>query len=70
MITVPVLAPCRELKWSKPPDVLAGIDTLRQAGFQMQEAIHDGLHVETVDQPDSAHPEKTRPTEKEVTETD
>ena len=70
MITVPVLAPRRELKWAKPPNVLTGIDTLREARFQMQKAIHEGLHVQTVDEPNGTHPEKTCPTEKEVTKTD
>ena len=68
MITVPVLAPRRELKWAKPPNVLTGIDTRREARFQMQKAIHEGLHMQTVDEPNGAHPEKTCPTEEKVTE--
>jgi len=70
MITVPVLAPRRELKWAKPPYVLTGIDTLREQRFQMEKTIHEGLHVETVDEPNGAHPEKTCPTEKKVTKKD
>ena len=70
MITVPVLAPRRELKWAKPPNVLTGIDTRREARFQMQKAIHEGLHMQTVDEPNGAHPEKTCPTVKEVTKKD
>ena len=69
MITVPVLAPRCELKRAKPPNVLTGIDTLREAGFQMQKAIHEGLHMQTIDEPDGAHPEKTGPPEEKVTET-
>lgn len=70
MITVPVLAPRRELKWAEPPNVLTGIDTLREPRLQMQKTIHEGLHVETVDEPNGPHPEKTWPTEKKVTKED
>jgi hypothetical protein len=66
MIAVPVLTPCGELERSKPPKVLTGVDTLRQPGFQMQKAVDESLHMETVDEPNSSHPKETCPTEKEV----
>ena len=70
MITVPVFSPRRELKWTKPPDVLTGIDTLGEPGFQVEKAINEGLHVKTINEPDGAQPKKTCPTENEVTKGD
>ena len=70
MITVPVFSPSRELKWTEPPDVLTGIDTRRETRFQVEKAINESLHVETVNEPDGAQPEKTCPTEDEVTKAD
>ena len=63
MISVPVLSPCSRLKWAEPPDVLAGVDAFREAGLEMEKAIHEALHVKAVDQPDRADPEKTGPAE-------
>ena len=68
VIAVPVFAPRRDLKRAEPPDVLAGVHAFREAGLEMEKAIHEALHVKAVDQPDRADPEKTGPAEKEVAE--
>ena len=68
MIAVPVLAPCRDLKRAQPPDVLAGVHSLRETGFQMEQAVNEALHMQAVDEPNRADPEKAGPAEDEVTE--
>src|SRR5438552_2890403 len=70
MIAVPVFAPRRYLKRAKPPDVLTGIDTVRQARFEMQQAVHETLHVQAVHHPNGANPEEAGPTEQEIAEAD
>ena len=70
MVAVPVLAPRRQLKWAKPPNVLAGIDAFRKARFQMQKTVHEGLHMKTVTKSETADPKETSPTEEEIAETD
>src|SRR2546429_120937 len=68
MIAVPVFSPGGDLQRTEPPDVLAGIHALRKSGLEMQEAVHEGLHVKAVDKPDRAHPEESSPSEQEVPE--
>lgn len=68
MIPMPVLAPCCELQRPQPPDVLAGVDTVRKSRLEMEETIHEGLHVEAIDQTERSEPEETCPTEQEVAE--
>ena len=68
MITVPVFTPSCDLKRAKPPNVLAGIDTFRKAGFEVQKTVYKALHVEAVEHSDCSKPEETDPPEQEVTE--
>src|SRR5215467_1562134 len=68
VIPMPVLAPCRHLQRTEPPDVLAGIDAFRQSGFKVKEAVHEALHMEAVEQTDGAEPEKAGPAEEEISE--
>src|SRR5690348_5210931 len=44
MILVPVLAPGRQLEWSEPPDVHAGIAFFDMV--EVREAVHQALHVQ------------------------
>ena len=68
MISVPVFAPCRDLKRAKPPNILTGVDTFRKPGFEVKEAVDETLHVQTVEHPDRAEPKETGPAKEEVTE--
>src|SRR5260370_5523047 len=61
MVLVPVLAPRRQLERAEPPDVHAGIAFFDMV--EMREAVHQALHVQRVDQADSAHPEEAHPAE-------
>src|SRR5262249_52395117 len=68
MISVPVFAPCCDLKRTEPPDILAGVDTFRKPGFEVKEAIDDTLQVQTVEHPDRAEPKETGPAKQEIAE--
>src|SRR5438105_11517628 len=68
MIPVPVLTPGGHLQGSQPPDVLAGIHTFRKTGFEMEQAIHDALHVQAVKHSNGAEPEETGPAKEQVSE--
>src|SRR3954470_5356872 len=70
MIAVPVLTPGSQLQGTKPPDVLTRIHTLFKAGLQMQQAVHECLHVKAVDEANCAHPEQTAPSKEQITESD
>src|SRR5258708_17877837 len=62
MVLVPVLAPRCQLEGSKPPHVHAGIAGIAFFNMlEMGEAVHQTLHVQGVDQADSAHPEEAHP---------
>src|SRR5467141_833136 len=61
MIPVPVLAPCRQLEGTEPPDVHAGVAFFDFV--EMRETVHQALHVQRVDEADGDHPEETHPSE-------
>ena len=61
MIAVPIFSPSRQLQRAEPPYVLAGIDALGKARFEMEQAIYEGLHVQAVHQTNRAYPEQSRP---------
>ncbi len=66
MVAVPVLTPSAHLKRSEPPDILAGIAVGMFA--EMSEAVDEALHVQGIDETDSADPEESRPTEQSSAE--
>ena len=68
VITVPVFAPGRDLKRTQPPDVLAGVDTRRKAGLEVQKAVDEALHMEAIKHSNCAEPEETGPAEEEIAE--
>src|SRR5262249_55226547 len=68
MIAVPILAPCRHLQRTQPPDVLAGIYAFRQSRLEMQQAIHEALHVQTIGQSNRTDPKESDPAKQEITE--
>src|SRR6267154_4855330 len=63
MVLMPVLAPSCQLEGTEPPNVHAGIAFFD--AFEMREAVHQALHVQRIDQADSAHPEEAHPAEAE-----
>src|ERR1700732_1253658 len=63
MVLMPVLAPSCQRKGTEPPNIHAGIALFDMV--EMREAVHQALHVQRVDQADSAHPEKAHPSEAE-----
>src|SRR5438067_871229 len=67
MVSVPVFSPGRQLKRTEPPDVLAGIHTFSKSRLQMQKTVDQGLHVKAIDKADRSDPEKTGPTEQDIT---
>jgi len=67
VISVPVFSPCRDLQGAEPPDVLARVHAVRKAGFEVQQAVHEGLHVQAVDKSNGAKPKETGPAKNEVT---
>ena len=68
MVAVPVLSPCRDLKRAEPPDVLAGVDAFRQTGFEMEQAVDEGLHVQAIDESNCAEPEESSPAKEKEAE--
>src|SRR5260370_36992632 len=63
MVLMPVLAPSCQLEGTEPPNVHAGIALFDMV--EMREAVHQALHVQRVDQADSAHPEEAHPAKAE-----
>src|ERR1700686_3889229 len=63
MVLMPVLAPSCQLEGTEPPDIHAGIAFLDMV--EMREAVHQALHVQRVNEADSAHPEEAHPAEAE-----
>jgi len=68
VIAMPILTPRADLQRAEPPEVLTGIDALRQSWFEMEQAVHKALHVQAIEHSNGAKPEKSGPAEKEVTE--
>src|SRR5207244_8327792 len=70
MVAVPVLSPCGQLERAEPPYVLAGIHSFGKSWLQMQETVHEGLHVKAIDKANRAHPKEAGPAKQEITEKD
>src|SRR5256884_650344 len=64
MVLVPVLAPGGQLEGAEPPDIHTGVAFFDMV--EMREAVHQALHMQGVDEADSAHPEETHPAETET----
>ena len=65
MIGVPVLAPCCDLKRTKPPYVHAGVIAAFLGMTKVREAVDETLHVQRVDEADCAEPKEAHPAEAE-----
>src|SRR6476661_50976 len=68
MIAVPVFTPGSDLKRSEPPNILAGIHSLRQPRLEVQDTVHGSLQMQAVSHAQSAEPEKTGPSKDEIPE--
>jgi hypothetical protein len=68
MIAVPVFTPGGYLQRAEPPDILAGVDTFRKAGFEMQKTVDEALHVQAIEHSDRTEPKETGPAKHEITE--
>ena len=66
VISVPVFSPCRDLQGAEPPDVLARVHAVRKAGFEVQQAVHESLHMKAIDQANRSKPEQSCPSKEEV----